>query len=221
MQYRLRDGVTFCILERRTIFLDVQSDRYFTIGRNSDAAFRTLVCGGQITPAVAQALAPLTENSILLRSEGNCSMVPPMVESPEQAIENAACRAGPLAVVAAILSQVRTAFLLRFFGFSAAIERLRRLKARIPLIEKSGSDTKAAQQAAAHYRAGHLLSRQDMCLRNALSLAESLVRRGVSATLVIGVRTGPFQAHSWVQVGPTIVNDRLDRIHTFKPIAAV
>jgi hypothetical protein len=37
------------------------------------------------------------------------------------------------------------------------------------------------------------------CLRTSLVLTALLARRGISATLVVGVRPDPFAAHAWVE----------------------
>jgi hypothetical protein len=38
---------------------------------------------------------------------------------------------------------------------------------------------------------------------------------------VIGVRTQPFGAHSWVQNGAVVLNDTPERVSSFTPILAV
>jgi Transglutaminase-like superfamily len=43
------------------------------------------------------------------------------------------------------------------------------------------------------------LPRDPRCLRKSLVLAELLARRGIPATVVIGVRADPFAAHAWVE----------------------
>jgi hypothetical protein len=43
------------------------------------------------------------------------------------------------------------------------------------------------------------LPRDPRCLQRSLVLSELLARRGISATLVIGVRPDPFAAHAWVE----------------------
>ena len=44
-----------------------------------------------------------------------------------------------------------------------------------------------------------VLPRDPRCLRKSLVLTELLARRGIAATLVIGVRADPFAAHAWVE----------------------
>lgn len=43
------------------------------------------------------------------------------------------------------------------------------------------------------------LPRDPRCLRKSLVLSALLARRGIGATLVIGVRPDPFAAHAWVE----------------------
>lgn len=44
-----------------------------------------------------------------------------------------------------------------------------------------------------------VLPRDPRCLRTSLVLTALLARRGIPATLVIGVRPDPFAAHAWVE----------------------
>jgi hypothetical protein len=56
------------------------------------------------------------------------------------------------------------------------------------------------------------------CLRDSIALLRFLIRRGVAAELVIGVKLYPFAAHCWVQQGPLILNDNLGGAAGFAPI---
>lgn len=59
------------------------------------------------------------------------------------------------------------------------------------------------------------------CLRRSLTLVRELHRLGLAATLHIGVRkvAGRVEAHAWVQVGDTVVNDDLDQTTTYTELA--
>jgi hypothetical protein len=59
------------------------------------------------------------------------------------------------------------------------------------------------------------------CLFDSLVLAAFLTRKKVPCTLVIGVSTKPFLAHSWVQIGEFVLNDTAEHVQTFTPILAV
>jgi hypothetical protein len=62
---------------------------------------------------------------------------------------------------------------------------------------------------------------EGQCLQRAYMLRRHLVRCGHPARWVIGVRTWPFLAHAWVQVGPRVIGDSLERVETFTPILVV
>ena len=62
---------------------------------------------------------------------------------------------------------------------------------------------------------------QGDCLFRALLLQAVLRRRGIAATLVVGVQTWPFEAHAWVQAGDLVLDDGIDHVAGFTPILAV
>lgn len=57
------------------------------------------------------------------------------------------------------------------------------------------------------------------CLPHALLLRAYMRRQGHDASLVIGVRIFPFEAHSWLQAGDVILTDDLEQIAGYAPIA--
>ncbi|WP_431261872.1 lasso peptide biosynthesis B2 protein [Roseateles chitinivorans] len=64
-------------------------------------------------------------------------------------------------------------------------------------------------------------SARDRCLHDSLSLVFFLFAEGLSARWVIGVKTNPFGAHSWVQSGRTVLNDQHEFVRAFRPILVV
>jgi hypothetical protein len=66
-----------------------------------------------------------------------------------------------------------------------------------------------------------LYTAKDNCLFDSLALVEFLARFGVFPTWVIGVRTRPFAAHSWVLNDTLLLNERLERAEEYFPLLAV
>lgn len=62
---------------------------------------------------------------------------------------------------------------------------------------------------------------QGECLYRSFMLLRFLRLAGHDAQWVFGVRTWPFQAHCWLQVGDTVLDDSADRVAPFTPIFAV
>lgn len=59
------------------------------------------------------------------------------------------------------------------------------------------------------------------CLLDSLTLAQFLLRRRISATLVLGIETSPFGAHAWVQIGDVVINDSVEVVRRYTPILVV
>ena len=66
-----------------------------------------------------------------------------------------------------------------------------------------------------------LFSSQDACLFDSLALARFLSYYRQFPSCVIGVQTGPFGAHCWVQEGDVVFNDAPEYVRRFTPILAV
>lgn len=62
---------------------------------------------------------------------------------------------------------------------------------------------------------------QGQCLYRAYLLRVYLASKGHGATWVFGVRTWPFSAHCWLQIGDILLDDDLDRVALYTPILAV
>ncbi len=62
---------------------------------------------------------------------------------------------------------------------------------------------------------------QGVCLYRAFLLMRILRWRGHHARWVFGVHTWPFQAHCWLQIGDTALDDAADRLTAFEPIMEV
>lgn len=59
---------------------------------------------------------------------------------------------------------------------------------------------------------------QGRCLHRSYMLRRLLARRGIEVDWVIGVRTWPFMAHCWLQIGEVLLADDLDRVRGYTPI---
>jgi hypothetical protein len=66
-----------------------------------------------------------------------------------------------------------------------------------------------------------LLTAKNQCLLDSLVLVEFLAAYDLFPLWVVGVRTGPFGAHSWVQQDGTAFNASAEYSRSFSPILAV
>ena len=66
-----------------------------------------------------------------------------------------------------------------------------------------------------------LFGAQDACLYDSLALVRYLSYYRIFPSCVIGVQTGPFAAHCWVQEGAVVFNDAPEYVRRYAPILAV
>ena len=60
-----------------------------------------------------------------------------------------------------------------------------------------------------------------VCLYRSFMLLLFLRRAGFDATWMFAVRTWPFEAHCWLQVGDVVLDDLAERVQPYTPIMAV
>jgi hypothetical protein len=110
---------------------------------------------------------------------------------------------------------------LRRNGLEALIDWLRRRQSSIHrehLI--THQDTMGRLASFLWLRTWCYTARQ-RCLFDSLVLSVYLTRGMVPCTFVIGVATKPFLAHSWVQIGESVLNDTAEHVQDFKPILSI
>lgn len=59
---------------------------------------------------------------------------------------------------------------------------------------------------------------RDQCLFHALALLHFLCSQGLTATWIIGVRTLPWAAHSWLQAGDDLLDATPEQVREYVPI---
>ncbi len=79
----------------------------------------------------------------------------------------------------------------------------------------------AADLVAAFHRWACWTPAPAKCLIRSFMLLRRLRRSGHDARWVFGVRTWPFEAHCWLQAGPVVLDDALERLGGHHPILAV
>jgi hypothetical protein len=67
----------------------------------------------------------------------------------------------------------------------------------------------------------HTFAARDQCLFHALALVRFLSAYDLYPTWVIGVRTKPWAAHSWVQQGTLLLDANPEQVCEYSPILAI
>ncbi len=214
MGYALRDGVSFCEVNAQLIFLDTRADRYFCLDALREAEFRALIekPGHQAVPPRLQDAGLLIETP----GAGHVAACPPAYAQASVFDDTQPLRLDrPLLDALVRLALVRRS--LRRGGLGRILHRLRRAKSRLPEFHDSALP-ELARLARDFERTARLVRSHDQCLSRSIVLTQIALSRGLAADLVIGVRLNPFAAHSWVQAGSHVLNDRMDSVRTYTPV---
>lgn len=199
------------------VVLDVSENAYFCIPQAGDAIHQH--GDGRLDFDDADLAEQFATAGLITRtpSQARPTLPPPACADLQAVIADPISPGERAGMIWAFAGMVRN-----YYGrpFSHLISMARRgacgLDAAIP-----GPSPVTAQRAAAF---AHLLPWtpfQGECLFRSFMLLRFLRLAGQDARWVFAVRTWPFQAHCWLQVGETALDDSADRVAPFTPIFAV
>ncbi|WP_257538986.1 lasso peptide biosynthesis B2 protein [Sphingobium sp. CFD-1] len=215
--FTLREGLSFCRTEGRTIFLDLNADRYFGLRPGLDQAFECLIDTGSIDDRHGDALL---EAGIITRSSIGDRPAPcPRTQSSETSLPMEKPCVSPAYVASAIARRLWWRARVKHLPFSRNIGSIERRKQHVA--QRTAPPSRLAQLDQAYRQAAMILSARDQCLPTALSLASWLIALGFRPDLVLGVKLNPFQAHSWVEVDGMVIADNPEQVRPFNPIRII
>jgi hypothetical protein len=213
MGYRLSPHLHCCTLGTCSVFLDLDSDRYFLLQKDAGARFQRFVSGC----AEVSDLAWLQSRNIIQAGPANSAERKLQVETPLYSVICNDMPRAPLELTAkAIFFQACAELMLKRRPLAQVFSRI----ASASLPAKPEGYLVASTAAAAFDRAGRFTSSVDKCLIRGIAMKCMLARQGCHVDLIIGVAL-PFSAHCWVQFGSTVLTDPLDLVTTYKPILVV
>ncbi len=196
-----RDRVAWCDCAGRLVFLDVARDRYFQLSSDGEAAFRA--------DLERERLGTFHQPAYLPRPD---PWMPPVRAHP--ALDETTFRLTDVA--AALWTQRRVEKRLMTTGFDEVLSNLAALQDRSMA---AGADAACVRDTVQAFERARLLrTAADRCLPRSIALALRLARHGVTAHVAIGVRTNPFGAHCWAQLGEVVLNDSVEEVRRYTPI---
>lgn len=206
----LAPAVHMAVVDEDVIVLDSRTDAYTALA--GAAAFLT-IADGRVT-AAAEVIAELKAAGLVVGAQGPARRLLP--SHPTRALALPERPARRFADAA---------------GFWSAWFRARRLK-RAPLIDilaegpprsrsRAVSEAEVGRLTATFVRLLPWAPGQGACLYRAYLLRTLLRRAGADAQWVFGVRTWPFSAHCWLQLGDAVLDDDPDRVGAYTPIMTV
>lgn len=236
MKYWLPQHVYLCAVQDSVVFLDVRRDKYFGLGGKEMRALAAVVPAwpnaskhpdeppisandsvrvaevfvrkGLLTPdetAGKPATPVVLDLGGFMRAAGDGLEQTPIIR--------------PRHVALFVLACVSTLWALRFRSLEQIVERVKaRKQSAVPAA--GSQDIEALVQIFRRLRC-YLFTARGHCLFHALALTGFLARQNKFPTWVIGVRTTPWGAHSWVQQDSVVLDATPEEIRFFTPILAV
>lgn len=217
MRLMLHPNMHCAAIREDIILLDSSRSRYSAVPRHVVPSFQHMLSGNPVTNGHLAALAPYLGTVIVKAGDGPIGAR----ARPSPVRRIVADTVGPASLfllAEACVARLAAVRRIRSQPFQRIMADLRHAKSMLNPHLVDG-DLPKVQKAFAS--ACTLLGRSDQCLPMSIALARTLLRRRIPATLVIGVATGPFTAHCWVQVGDALVCDELDSVAKYTPILAV
>jgi len=237
--YWLPPHVRACATSTGTVLLDLQRNRYFGVGRKETSVLSTLTGNWQSGPATPfgselEALPledavriadKLVQAGLLSREAG----VPAAFTPTEIDLNSLLTSVGH---EVDRRSSIRLRHIIDFLRACTWARRSIKSRSLYLVAEEIGRkkneagapfDADRAIELVGVFRRlrPHTFAARDQCLFHALALTKFLSSHGVYPTWVIGVRTKPWAAHSWVQQGTLLLDANPEQVCDYSPILAI
>lgn len=212
MEVTLAEDVHMAWIRRDIVVLSVREDAYACLVGAADV----------IRPTLSGALHVLHEDAARdLHQAGLIALHPPTGPLPAAIPPASDLHGGSTSLLACGAFLVSSLWLGRRYHRKPLVAILATARAMRPHNPRRLTDARLRRFAATFERAIPWLPRQEACLHRAFLLFSLLARHGVACDWVFGVRTWPFLAHCWIQVGEVVVGDDLERVRRYTPILVV
>ena len=236
MTYQMAPGVFACLTGRQCMFLDLRQDRYLSVQRAVMDSLAPHIFDWQL-PLASSGRGPVHDGEIIqlaedllaagilqpynartgMRTTRSCPADQDFTSLGSGGNESAA-RAAKLRIVGALMYAdhlLRHVALCRIVRRVSSMSSTVRNRHRCESLMIANALTESFRQARPWYPRNYL------CLFDSLALMLFLLRSGIHAQWVFGVREDPFGAHCWIQCGPVVLNEYLDRTRLYTPIMVV
>lgn len=232
-QYFLPQHVYICLTDDGAVFLDVRRDQYVGIGTSGALALRALMnADARTAEELADFARELVGHGLFTLDQLAGKRVTPiavertdavLVDMDSESLSGDRPRIKGVHALNLFWAYATAKAALRLCSLEYAVNRVRRLKTRDSLKSESIPDSIELLRELVRsflYLRPLLYAAHHHCLFDSLVLMEFLSRYRLFPTMLMGVRTAPFAAHSWVQYGRYVLNDKPTRTNSYVPILA-
>lgn len=234
-KYWLARHVYLCRIPSGVVLLDLRNDKYLGLGGQALYRLGEIVHGWPAAPEretgltheqVLATAEKLLAAGLLTRDASSGKSAAPIsleqiamsrIEPPERAP-----RIRLSDITAFLIARFRAAADLRWRTLETVVDQVNARKQRA-LQRGVRSDVKQAAELAlifARLRA-YVYTRSDRCLFDSLAFIHFMAHYHQFPLWVLGVRSHPFGAHSWVQQDSVVLDDSPDRVYDYTPILAI
>jgi hypothetical protein len=232
---RLADHVRACHTDGQVILLDLRRNKYVGIGGAPLQALTGTIenwpaVGPQPSGLAAEPVdidsltAPLLSQGLLARATTAGPATPGIEEALRSLNAEDAVQDTPIGwrqLSRFVHGAAAASAWLRWRSLATIVDIVAARQARLAAHRTTPNDAMRNLVAAYLRLRPFVFSAHDRCLHDSLALTHFLGAHGVAAQWVIGVRTQPFGAHSWVQCGDTVLNDQHEHARRYQPILVV
>lgn len=226
MPYQLAPHVRMCVTVRGAVFLDLKRNRYIglplslchalhaLLGSPGDPASSSILPQIDALPLAQQLLnAGLIETRCVNASRPEHPRVPvPSASFLQLSRHDANAASHPVRFARAYL-WARRAMHRPMVDVIAELDRL-----RSSCVSAHAANQVATLASGFHWLRPYAFTARDQCLLHALALLHYLAACQVAATWLIGVKTHPWGAHSWVQWQDIVLDASPEQTLSFTPI---
>lgn len=222
MGYDLTNGLSYCFVDGRAVFLDQRHNRYFASTPASADALSRIVAGDVLSAVDEAELAALVDARVIRpRDQPGLTPPPTHYNLPTRTVPAIDLPAPVNCGLSVFSTRIAVTLALRLLPLHLNLSGLASRKRRCA--HRSLAPGGAPSPTLIHGFLGtrQLLSMSNKCLPTSLALCHFLLSHGYETDVVIGVRLRPFAAHAWVQRGEMLLSDVLDNVRPFTPIAVI
>jgi hypothetical protein len=221
----LNADISFCKLDDRLFFLDIQNDRYFQLSRTLERALLSYLEAPDDACADISGLARhnLLSQTTAVLAGGSATDIATASEStletffPDRPVHVSVVR-DVFLIVAMVRWQLKVR---RLKSILQALSDYRNRKTSLLVGDQAELRQRLSEAATMFNRVRPYVPIETRCLIDSLSMIRFLAKRGMHAHLVMGVACDPFSAHAWVQHGPLVLNETVGAAQAYVPIRVI
>lgn len=216
--YTVHEDLTFCFVDGRPIFLDINADRYFSLSGSLEQTF----FAWSVQSCVSESdIAPLVEGRILTSEPVHTARWLGPTERPSiSAVEMSSSpeRLGLRTILEVSALVFLTQIQLKTLGIKGTLEHALGRQRSLATPGSSQDRQRLVAVSQAFMLARRYAPLGTRCLLDSLALARFLRRRRIQVNVVFGVTSAPFSAHCWAQAGEILLTDAIGNVRMYTPI---